>query len=203
MKPVAQPMVRKLAKSGPRADAQRERILAAARQCFIDRGFHGASMALISDTAGMSPGLMYRYFASKNDIVLEIIRRQLESARLHIQQTRGAAEVTASLIEFLKQGCAGNPETMHAALFLETSAEGSRDTQIGAAVLAADRETRSDLRAWFAQRKPHKRAQLEARAVLLQCLFEGLMIRVVREPALDLDPLEPALHRLIEQLLNG
>lgn len=203
MKPVAQPMVRKLAKSGPRADAQRERILAAARQCFIDKGFHGAGMALIADTAGMSPGLMYRYFASKNDIVLEIIRRQLESARLHIQQARGADEVTANFVQYLKRGHVDELDAMHAALFLETSAEGSRDAQVGAAVLASDRQMRDELLAWFARRKPQQQARLEARAVLLQCLFEGLTIRMVREPALDLDQIEPVLHQLIEQLLDG
>lgn len=198
-----QPVPRKLAKTGPRAAAQRERILAAARECFIDKGFHGASMASIADTAGMSPGLMYRYFASKNDIVLEIIRRQLESARLHIRQMRGADEVTAGLIRFLEQGNADKLEAMHPALFLETSAEGSRDPQIGAAVLAADRQTRDDLLAWLAQRKPQQQTQIEPRAVLLQCLFEGLIVRAVRDPALDPDQLEPVLHQLIEQLLNG
>lgn len=203
MNAAAQPLAAKLAKPGPRADAQRERILAAARQCFIDKGFHGASMALIADTAGMSPGLMYRYFASKNDIVLEIIRRQLEFSRLHIRQNRGADEATAGLIQFLKQGDADDPAAMHAALFLETSAEGSRDPQIGAAVLESDRQTRNDLRAWVARRKPQQQAQLEPRAVLLQCLFEGLIVRVVREPALDVDQLEPVLRELIEHLLNA
>ena len=46
-----------------RAQAQRNRILDAAQKCFAERGFHGAGMALIADTAQMSPGLIYRYFA--------------------------------------------------------------------------------------------------------------------------------------------
>ncbi len=199
------PAVRNLAKAkeGPRAAAQRERILAAARQCFIDKGFHGASMALIADTAGMSPGLMYRYFPSKNAIVLEIIERQLERSRMRIQQLQGANEVTARVIQFLQRGREGDPDAMHGALFLETSAEGSRDTQIGEALQASDRQIRTELLSWFAAKNPQQHAALESRAVVLQCLLEGLTVRLIREPALDLDALAPVLRESIEHLLGA
>ena len=205
MKAASQPVTGNLAKAreGPRATAQRQRILAAARQCFIEQGFHGAGMALIADTAGMSPSLMYRYFPSKNAIVLTIIERQLERSRLRIQQIRGADELAAKVIEFLKQGRAGDPQAMHAALFLETSAEGSRDAQIGQAVQASDRQTRDELMSLFASANAPPQAEHEARAVLLQCLLEGLVVRVMREPMLSLDGLEPALQRMIEQLLSA
>ena len=54
-------------KAGNRADAQRERILCAALKCFIEHGFHAASMANIAEAAQMSAGLMYRYFENKGD----------------------------------------------------------------------------------------------------------------------------------------
>ena len=60
-----------------RSRQQRDRILQAAQQCFIKDGFHAASMANIADTAGMSAGLIYRYFASKSDIILAIIGEEL------------------------------------------------------------------------------------------------------------------------------
>lgn len=71
-------------KSEARTRQQRERILNAARSCFVKHGFHTASMAKIAETAGMSPGLIYRYFDSKNDIILAIIEQQLEDARADI-----------------------------------------------------------------------------------------------------------------------
>ncbi len=196
------------AKEGPRADAQRERILGAARQCFIDKGFHGASMGLIADTAAMSPGLMYRYFPSKNAIVLAIIERQLEHSRKRIQQLEGSADMASAIVQSFRQWREGDPAAMHGALFLETSAEGSRDAQIGAALRASDRQTRGDLLAWFAPLPPgrgdrHAEHPRESHAVLMQCLIEGLAVRVIREPDLDLDALEPALRQLIGQLLQG
>lgn len=195
-------------KAEARAAAQRERILAAARQCFIERGFHGASMASIAQTAGMSPGLMYRYFPSKNAIVLEIIARQLEHSRLRIRELRGSSDLPAAIIQSFRKWREGDPATMHGALFLETSAEGSRDAQIGAALRSADRQTRADLQSWFDE-DPRRRAgqrvkqDRESRLILLQCLMEGLAIRLIREPDIELEEIEPALRELTDQLLGS
>src|SRR3546814_19480203 len=50
--------------------AQRERILCAAQKCFVEHGFHAASMASIAETAEMSAGLLYRSFQKDNAIIL-------------------------------------------------------------------------------------------------------------------------------------
>ena len=42
---------------------------AAAKRCFVERGFHAASMADIAKAAEMSAGLLYRYFDGKGSIV--------------------------------------------------------------------------------------------------------------------------------------
>ena len=44
-------------KAEARTQAQRERILCAAQQCFIEFGFHAAGMAKIAETAGMTEAL--------------------------------------------------------------------------------------------------------------------------------------------------
>ncbi len=67
----------KLDKAAARTQSQRDRILKAAQQSFIRHGFHAAGMAGIAQAAQMSPGLIYRYFDSKNAIILAIIERQL------------------------------------------------------------------------------------------------------------------------------
>src|SRR5690606_20893936 len=53
-----------------RAQAQRARIMAAARKCFVEYGFHAASMGNIAQQADMSAGLIYRYYASKSAIII-------------------------------------------------------------------------------------------------------------------------------------
>jgi len=52
-----------------RRDQQAQRILEAAKACFVRSGFQGASMQQICAEAGMSPGALYRYFPSKEAIV--------------------------------------------------------------------------------------------------------------------------------------
>lgn len=52
-----------------RRDQQAQRILEAAKTCFVRSGFQGASMQQICAEAGMSPGALYRYFPSKEAIV--------------------------------------------------------------------------------------------------------------------------------------
>lgn len=55
-----------------RRDLQVQRILDAAKICFVRYGFQGASMQQICAEAAMSPGALYRYFASKEAIIAAI-----------------------------------------------------------------------------------------------------------------------------------
>lgn len=55
-----------------RREARRAEIVAAARRCFSRDGFHQTSMPDIAAEAGLSTGAPYRYFSSKEEIILEI-----------------------------------------------------------------------------------------------------------------------------------
>lgn len=193
-------------KAEARTQQQRERILGAARSCFVKHGFHAASMAKISETAGMSPGLIYRYFDSKNAIILAIIEQQLEDARSDI----AALEPDSDLVPVLEQlftrwqrdGC----ELMSPALMLEMTAEASRDPQIAQALAAADRVTGADLDAWIGKAaggagKDAAPRDIEARSFLLRCLLGGLAIRAIREPDLDPRVLSDSLRLVVPRIL--
>ncbi|HLW02930.1 MAG TPA: TetR/AcrR family transcriptional regulator [Ktedonobacterales bacterium] len=56
----------------PKALLTRQRILDTALHLFAERGYEGTSMRDIAAAAGCSLGLAYRYFASKEDMVLEL-----------------------------------------------------------------------------------------------------------------------------------
>lgn len=53
----------------------RQRILDTALGLFAVRGYEKTTMREIAHEAGCSPGLTYRYFASKEELVLELYRR--------------------------------------------------------------------------------------------------------------------------------
>ena len=189
-----------------RADEQRDRILCAALRCFIEHGFHAASMANIADTAQMSAGLMYRYFANKNAIVLAIIERQLEEKRCRIRMLQSSGDMTSALLEAFDHWCTGERSGMKPALFLEMSAEATRDPQIAAALRESDGVMREEFDAWF--RRDAREGGLgfppevaAARALQLQFVVEGLVLRAVREPGIDRARLDAAIRESVDRIL--
>lgn len=81
---------------GRRAAATRAEIVAAAVPLFLDRGFDDTSMAEVAEAAGMSRRTIYRYFATKDDIVFEAPRQWLEVFEDAVS-TRGDGEPTRDL----------------------------------------------------------------------------------------------------------
>ncbi|HEX3642646.1 MAG TPA: TetR/AcrR family transcriptional regulator [Ktedonobacteraceae bacterium] len=57
-------------KRTPKGELARQRILESALQLFGSRGYEETTMREIAAEAGCSPGLTYRYFASKEELVL-------------------------------------------------------------------------------------------------------------------------------------
>jgi len=193
-------------KTTEHAQAQRERILCAAQKCFVERGFHAASMANISDEAEMSPGLIYRYFENKNAIILAIIARQLQEKRADIAVLKSESELSQRIEYLFKRWCTGDPGVMSAPLFLEMTAEASRDPQIAEALRDADAQSRMEFGTWLRQRKPDRSntlddAEAQWRSLGLQCFVEGLAIRAILEPDLDPAILTNSLNKLLPILL--
>ncbi len=51
------------------SEARRRQIIDAAYQCFARKGFHQATMRDIYEEADLSPGAVYHYFSSKDEII--------------------------------------------------------------------------------------------------------------------------------------
>lgn len=192
---------------GERAQAQRERILDAAERCFVAQGFHAASMASVAQAASMSPGLIYRYFPSKHAIILGIIERQLEKGRARIAALSASTDLAQHLTASFRGWRDRSSAELNVPLFLSMNADAARDATIANAMRASDRSIRTDLVAWLQSAAEARGGRLDAataalRAALLQSLFEGMALRSVREPDLDLETMEPQLRRLFSFLLE-
>lgn len=191
-----------------RAAKQRERILDAAERCFIQHGFHAASMAHIAQTAEMSAGLIYRYFASKAAIVMAIIERHLESEHpKKIGQLNSAEDISRTVLETFESWRRRDDPKCNAVLMLELTAESTRDPEIARAVRAKDRAigdgfTEAVRRCARSGGVKLSAAAARSRAVVLQCLVEGLAMRVVRDPKLKRTTLKPALDAIIQLLMS-
>jgi AcrR family transcriptional regulator len=68
-------------------DARREQILSAAKRCFVRDGFHETSMQDLFAEAGLSSGAVYRYFASKGDVIVAIAEENMREVAAAIGAT--------------------------------------------------------------------------------------------------------------------
>ena len=57
---------------------KRSRIVAAAEKIFLSEGIEGASLRAIAREAGYTPGALYAYYASKEELYADILRASLE-----------------------------------------------------------------------------------------------------------------------------
>ena len=65
----------------PKAQPRREHLIDVAQALFNQHGFHQAGVDLIMRDSGVSKTTLYKYFPSKEDLVLEVLKRRSETIR--------------------------------------------------------------------------------------------------------------------------
>jgi TetR/AcrR family transcriptional regulator, repressor for uid operon len=189
-----------------RREAQVQRILDAARACFLKSGFNGASMGDICAEANMSPGALYRYFPSKESLVEAIcaVDRE-EDAR--ILMTVAAAP---SIVDGLTEAVLLHVEHVHrsgmAALFSEIFAEAQRNEAIAGTVMRSMREARAMLEAGLRQAvEAGVIAPVAPLPVVLETMMSmghGLVMADLPRQGLNREALEPVIRAMITAALR-
>ena len=86
-------------------DERRAQILAAARRCFVRDGFHQTSMQNLVREAGMSSGAVYRYFDSKDAMIVAIAEENLDQVVTIVRESARHGEAVgaalASALEYV------------------------------------------------------------------------------------------------------
>jgi len=59
-------------------EEKRKQIMEAALELFSNEGYHGTSISKIAKAAGISKGLLYNYFKSKEELVTSIMNKGME-----------------------------------------------------------------------------------------------------------------------------
>jgi len=55
-------------------EEKKQLIINTALELFAAKGFHGTSISMIAEAAGISKGLIYNYFSSKEELVIELMK---------------------------------------------------------------------------------------------------------------------------------
>jgi len=170
-------------------EARRHQILDAAAKCFVQKGFHHSTMHDICQQAELSPGAVYRYFRSKEEIIEAMTRerKRMVTAMIEAAKSRGGflrvfnelADVCFSELEDPRAG----------ALAVELWAEALRSLRIKQML----REQLSSIREAMlgiihnAQDRGEINPALDPRAVaeIMISLFDGLLLQKVIEDETD------------------
>jgi TetR/AcrR family transcriptional repressor of uid operon len=109
---------------------RRSQILEAALVCFAKRGFHQTSMHDISGEAGISVGLIYRYFENKEAVISAMADRHKTEISEMLERARQAPSLLESLeILFTAHCCEDAPQVV-SAFVVDLYAEASRNPQV-------------------------------------------------------------------------
>ncbi len=109
---------------------RRSQILDAALICFAKRGFHQASMHDISAEAGISVGLIYRYFENKEAVISAMADRHKKEIGEMLERARQAPTLLESLeILFTAHCCEDEPRVI-SAFVVDLYAEASRNPRV-------------------------------------------------------------------------
>ena len=109
---------------------RREQIMQAAMACFAKRGFHQTSMHDISAEAGISVGLIYRYFENKEAVISAMADRHKQEIGEVLERARQAPTLLESLeILFTAHCCESEPRVV-SAFVVDLYAEASRSPRV-------------------------------------------------------------------------
>src|SRR3982074_1209313 len=112
------------------APDRRSQILDAALVCFGKRGFHQASMHDISAEAGISVGLIYRYFENKEAVISAMADRHKKEIHELIERARQAPTLLESLEIIFTAHCCENQPRVISAFVVDLYAEASRNSHV-------------------------------------------------------------------------
>ena len=79
----------------------RAQLMASARQLFLRRGFHAASLELVAEEAGFTIGAVYSRFGSKADLFLAILDEHIDRIVAEVAQVAGVAQPLGAHAELL------------------------------------------------------------------------------------------------------
>src|SRR5438034_9607894 len=108
---------------------RRTQILDAALVCFAKRGFHQASMHDISAEAGISVGLIYRYFANKEAVISAMADRHKKEIQDVLERARQAPTLLESLDILFTAHCCENSRSEERRVGKECRSRWSRDNR--------------------------------------------------------------------------
>ncbi len=158
------------------AQTQQE-ILEAAERLFVEKGYLATTVQEITEAAGYAKGNFYRYWSSKEELMLEIIASKMRQYRAMRDAELGAAkslaEVMDAILDFLEQMHADRGWSL---VFLEFTIAAARKPELRARLSESHYRLSNEI--FAALVGPHLPSGCDGRLMgaLNTALFEGFLI---------------------------
>jgi AcrR family transcriptional regulator len=162
-------------------EVRRQQILEGAKACFRTSGFHGASMAHIAASAGVSVGLIYQHFPSKEALIEGIMLEDIEAQMLLVRQALDARP--GDVRDLIRRGWrAFQPLLLNrdrTLLMIEVAAETARNPKLRDLMNQAEADLDGRIQASVARLTPPgwSRETMMARLQVLNGLLQSLVLR--------------------------
>ena len=175
----------------PLESERAQRIVEAMRRSVAQRGVAGATFDHVAREAGVSRGLLHYYFGTKEQLLVEVVRRDAE-LRLAVLDEQLAGAQTAddfvdTLVSQLEHTVRHEPETR--VVVYELVSLSRRHEEIAVELAELLRRTREQVAALLAAKQAqgvlHLPADAEAIADILFAIGDGIALRMLAEPDRD------------------
>ena len=162
-----------------KAQSTREKIIDTARRLFDSKGFHSTTTAELAIEAGISIGLIYRHFSSKDDIILTITEQNVEANIAHRDAILdGVKRGALSVFDGIKAIAYSRLTDPEIGLFFEVLTESCRSLQVKERVGTLAKMYREGIQEFVLLARPDATPQKrEAYVDLMIACFIGLCYR--------------------------
>ena len=183
-------------------EQRRQQILDAAAACFSRRGFHQTTMQHICEEAELSPGALYRYFASKEDIIEAMCARGHGDDVQLIRETMSSG-ATQDVLRALVRHFFLELENMESCvLSIELLGEARRNAFIQDSLRDGSESIRRPLAEIVrsAQQAGEINPGLDADAVarVMMAIYQGLLHQKMLDPTIDVGAYGDTVMALFE-----
>jgi TetR/AcrR family transcriptional regulator, repressor for uid operon len=185
--------------------ARREHILDAAERSFARAGFHRTTMQDICREAAVSPGALYVYFASKEDLIAGIAERDRATLADQLALVAAAPDLLQALSKLGEHYMVEQPRHKQQ-LVVELGCESMRGGSVGEIFRACDAAVLDQFEGLFqraaADGKIRPELDPSTLAHAIAMIGDGLFWRRAVDPKFNAATMVPIVTALIAGLLN-
>jgi AcrR family transcriptional regulator len=189
-------------------EQRRKQILDAAVRCFARQGFHRTSMQDIVGEAALSPGALYRYFASKEDLIAAIASERHAAELAMLREAAEGSDAAGGLQRLAREllGRLASPdEQAWRRVTVQLWGEALRSPRVMEVVREGLDAPLALLGAWLRRARDEGRVPAdldpEAAARVAAAIFQGLVLQQAWDPGVDVAAAARAIETALDALL--